>query len=125
MTFMFVSCINVRKVTVSSSLYTDQMLSSDVFFRLFFCECVGHMLHVQYVMNNSASLFPLHYVHFVFTFPPQPSTKTFLQYFDFFFQISDTFSFLVDGKAQWPYFTKLTYDRERGVRTFPSIALQL
>lgn len=71
MTFKFISCINFRKVTLSPLLRTDL-----VFFvcRNFFCLSPVKLqwmfnsltLHVQYVMINSISQFPLHSVAFCF-----------------------------------------------------------
>ncbi len=66
MALKFMSCINLRKVTVSSPFHNACFIS---------------------VMIHLPSLFPLHFVAFVFIDLPQPSVKTLFQYFDPFCDI--------------------------------------
>ncbi len=94
MAFMFISCIDLRKATVSSSLHTDLVfLSAAIFSILGGAEAsvdVSQVTCFMYIMIYSLSLFPLHFVAFCFYWCINFSSsakrkKPFLRYYEGFF----------------------------------------
>lgn len=84
MAFLFVSCINLMKMTVFVSLQRCDVLVCYYFSFLQWIRGFSHMLHVYYEWL-AISLFPLHLVVFcLIDTPTQPSTN----YFEIFFKFS-------------------------------------
>lgn len=88
--FMFILCINLQNVAVSSSHHTELMfLSTDIFHLSNRAEASVdiYVTCFMFVMIYSLNLFSLHFVTFSFyqytKFSTSPSVKTFLSYLDF------------------------------------------